>query len=130
MGTSLLRPVPPMLSDRLLRRPTAGSDWPAAADPTTLTVWAPAKVNLFLEVLARRPDGYHDIATLMVAVNLFDRLDFRADDSGTVTLTCDHPELSVGPDNLVVRAAQLLRDRTGHRGGVAIRLRKRIPIAA
>jgi 4-diphosphocytidyl-2-C-methyl-D-erythritol kinase len=119
-----------MLSDRLLRSPTAGSDWPTAADRTSLTVWAPAKVNLFLEVLARRPDGYHEIATLMVAVNLYDRLDFRADDSGAVTLTTNHPDLSVGPDNLVVRAARLLRERTGHGGGAAIHLRKRIPIAA
>lgn len=130
MGTSLLRPAKPMLSQRLLRRPTAGSDWPAAADPIPLVVWAPAKVNLFLEVLARRADGYHDIATLMVAVSLYDRLDFTDDPSGAVALTSDHPELSVGPDNLIVRAANLLRDRTGHRGGAAIHLRKRIPIAA
>src|SRR5438876_1124227 len=43
----------------------------------TLVVWAPAKVNLFLEVLAKRPDGYHDIATLMVAVSLYDTLEFK-----------------------------------------------------
>src|SRR5437762_13419176 len=95
-----------------------------------VTVRAPAKVNLFLEVLARRPDGYHEIATLMVAVSLYDRLEFADDPSGAVTLACDHPELPVGPENLVVRAAQLLRDRTGHRGGARVRLRKRIPIAA
>src|SRR5436305_1215461 len=118
MGTLTARPAPrTMLSERLLRRPTAGGGWPHAADPVPLTVWAPAKVNLFLELIAKRADGFHEIATLMVAVNLYDRLDFTADLSGAVTLTCDRPDLSVGPDNLVRRAAQLLRDRTGTAAG-------------
>ena len=59
----------------------------------TVTVWAPAKVNLFLEVLARRPDGYHEISTLMAAVNLFDTLEFKEEFPGGVTLSCDHPGL-------------------------------------
>jgi 4-diphosphocytidyl-2-C-methyl-D-erythritol kinase len=93
-------------------------------------VRTPAKVNLFLEVLGRRTDGYHDLATLMVTVGLYDSLEFRASGSGEVRLHCDQPGLSTGPDNLVYRAAQLLRDRTGVRTGVDIRLTKRIPIAA
>ena len=91
---------------------------------------APAKVNLFLEVLAKRPDGYHDIETLMVAVNLFDTLKFREDSSGNIQLICNRPDLSVGPDNLVVRAATLLKERTGCDRGARIRLTKRIPLAA
>ena len=59
--------------------------------------WAPAKVNLFLEVLAKRPDGYHEIATLMVAVRLYDTLVFKEEPSGDVLLRCDHPHLSTGP---------------------------------
>src|SRR4051794_15518377 len=86
--------------------------------------WAPAKVNLFLEVLARRADGYHELATLMVAVSLYDTLELTDDPAGRLRLSCDHPGLPAGPDNLVWRAADLLRRRAGHPGGAAIRLRK------
>jgi 4-diphosphocytidyl-2-C-methyl-D-erythritol kinase len=93
-----------------------------------VTVWAPAKVNLFLEVLGKRPDGYHDLATLMVAIRLYDTLVLRAHDS--LTLQCSDARLSAGPDNLVLRAAKLLQDRTGCKNGASIRLVKRIPMAA
>jgi 4-diphosphocytidyl-2-C-methyl-D-erythritol kinase len=93
-------------------------------------VWAPAKVNLFLEVLAKRSDGYHEIATLMVAVSLYDALEFKEEASGEIQLECDLPGLATGPENLVVRAALLLRERTGCTRGVHIRLAKRIPLAA
>jgi 4-diphosphocytidyl-2-C-methyl-D-erythritol kinase len=96
----------------------------------TVTVRAPAKVNLFLEVLAKRPDGYHDIASLMVAVTLCDTLVFKEEPSGHVRLSCDLPGLSTGPENLVCRAAEALRRRTGSTQGAAIRLAKRIPMAA
>jgi 4-diphosphocytidyl-2-C-methyl-D-erythritol kinase len=95
-----------------------------------VVVWAPAKVNLFLEVLSRRPDGYHDVATLLVAVSLYDTLEFKEDSSGDVRLHCAHPGLTTGPDNLVCRAAVLVRERTGCTKGAAIRLVKRIPLAA
>jgi 4-diphosphocytidyl-2-C-methyl-D-erythritol kinase len=95
-----------------------------------LVVWAPAKVNLFLEVLGKRADGYHEVATLLVAVSLYDTLEFKEDDSGAIRLRCDQPNLSTGPDNLICRAAELLRQRTGCRRGAAIRLVKRIPLAA
>jgi 4-diphosphocytidyl-2-C-methyl-D-erythritol kinase len=95
-----------------------------------VVVRAPAKVNLFLEVLGKRADGYHEIATLMVAVNLDDTLVLTENDSGTIVLTCDHPELTTGQENLIVRAARLLQERTGCRRGAAIQLIKRIPLAA
>jgi 4-diphosphocytidyl-2-C-methyl-D-erythritol kinase len=95
-----------------------------------LLVWAPAKVNLYLEVLGKRPDGYHEIATVMVAVTLYDTLDFTEDSPGAVTLRCNHPGLSPGPDNLVLRAAELLRRHTGCARGARVRLVKRIPLAA
>src|SRR5437016_10007125 len=87
-----------------------------------VVVWAPAKVNLYLEVLAKRTDGYHDIATLMVAVNLYDTLEFKEDASGEIQLRCEHPDLTPGPENLVWRAATLLHQRTGCRRGANIRL--------
>jgi len=90
----------------------------------------PAKINLFLEVLARRPDGYHDLATLMVAVSLFDTLEIRSEPGSAIRLECDQPGLSTGPDNLVYRAAALVRERHGCKQGVGIRLTKRIPMAA
>lgn len=93
-------------------------------------VWTPAKVNLFLEVLGRRPDGYHDLATLMVPVGLYDTLEIRESASGDVRLSCDHPGLSSGADNLVSRAVALVRQRHGIRTGVQVRLTKRIPLAA
>jgi 4-diphosphocytidyl-2-C-methyl-D-erythritol kinase len=93
-------------------------------------LWAPAKVNLFLEVLAKRADGYHEIATLLVAVSLYDILEFKEDPSGDIRLLTDHPTLSTGPDNLVRRAADLLRQRSGSQRGATIRLSKRIPMAA
>lgn len=114
-GVSSLLPLPAMLSER-------------HAD--SVRVWTPAKVNLFLEVLGKRPDGYHDIATLMVAVDLHDLLEFKEDVSGRVRLHCDHATLSTGPDNLVCRAAELLRQKTGCSRGAEVRLHKRIPLAA
>jgi len=93
-------------------------------------VRTPAKVNLFLEVLARRTDGYHELATLMVAVSLYDTLEFTEEPSGATRLLCDHPSLSTGPDNLICRAVELVRRHSGHNGGVDIRLWKRIPLAA
>src|SRR5216117_3725219 len=94
-----------------------------------VVVWAPAKINLFLEVLSKRPDGYHEIATLMVAIRLYDTLVFRPAYSD-LTLRCSDARLSSGPDNLVLKAARLLQDRTGYKKGASIRLIKRIPMAA
>jgi 4-diphosphocytidyl-2-C-methyl-D-erythritol kinase len=95
-----------------------------------LVVWAPAKVNLFLEVLGKRSDGYHDIETLMVAVTLFDTLRFKEEESGIIRLHCTDPNLSTGEDNLIGKAARLLLEQLGCAKGVTIHLRKRIPMAA
>ena len=95
-----------------------------------LVVWAPAKVNLFLEVLGKRPDGYHEIATLMAAVGLCDTLVFKEEPSGEVRLRSSNSDLSTGPENLVMRAVELVRQHMGSKRGVAIRLIKRIPLAA
>jgi 4-diphosphocytidyl-2-C-methyl-D-erythritol kinase len=93
-------------------------------------VLAPAKLNLFLEVLGRRPDGYHEIESLMVAVDLYDTLTFADDPSGAITLRCDDPTLSTGPENLVVKAARSLKAASGSPRGATIGLRKAIPAQA
>lgn len=95
-----------------------------------LFVRAPAKVNLFLELLGKRADGYHELETLLVAVNLYDSLEMVSQSGGAINLECTQPGLPTGPDNLVCRAAVLLKRYTGHAGGAAIRLVKRIPMAA
>src|SRR6188768_3835823 len=87
-------------------------------------VLAPAKLNLFLEILGKRPDGYHEVETLMVAVDLHDRLTYAPDPSGRITLRCDDPTLPSGPENLVVQAAERLRAESGRPLGAAIALQK------
>src|SRR5262249_32201867 len=93
-----------------------------------LVVWAPAKVNLYLELHGKRADGYHELTTLMVAVRLYDTLVMKESDG--LRLSCSATELSSGPDNLVLRAARLLQKETGCERGAVIRLIKRIPLAA
>src|SRR6476469_7269340 len=114
----------------MIRRhgPTAAGASPVP--PETVRVSAPAKVNLFLEVLGKRADGYHEIATLMLAIDLEDELDVAPAESGELSLTCDDPALPTGPENLVLKAASRLRAETGTSAGARIHLRKRIPWAA
>lgn len=107
-----------------------------------VVVHAPAKLNLFLETLSKRADGYHEIETLMVPIDLFDTLYFREDPSGQVALDCRKAsgcwgpggaqlgELPEGAENLALRAVELLRSRAGVKRGAALRLVKRIPTAA
>jgi 4-diphosphocytidyl-2-C-methyl-D-erythritol kinase len=105
--------------------------YPAFPAGQALVVAAPAKLNLFLEVRGKRPDGYHEIESLLVAVDLFDTLEVRPGPGGAITLECDPPTLPTGRDNLVVKAAHVLRDRVGRPElGAAIRLQKRIPTQA
>ncbi len=97
----------------------------------TITVTAPAKVNLHLEVLGVRPDGFHELAMVMQSIDLCDRLSVANTADGQLQLSCDVPELSIADDNLVLRAAQLLRDRSGFLElGASMHLEKRIPIGA
>jgi 4-diphosphocytidyl-2-C-methyl-D-erythritol kinase len=93
-------------------------------------ILAPAKLNLFLEILGRRPDGYHEIETLMVAVNLHDTLSVSDDPSGTIAFSCDDPALPLGRDNLVVKAAERLKAATGCPRGATMSLQKAIPAQA
>jgi 4-diphosphocytidyl-2-C-methyl-D-erythritol kinase len=95
-----------------------------------VVVWAPAKVNLYLEVLGKRPDGYHSIETLMVTAGLYDTLVFRDGPPGVIELSCTDQAVPVGVDNLIIRAARLLQARNGTSRGCRVRLAKRIPMAA
>jgi len=107
-------------------------DVPAALPAGTLGARAFAKVNLYLEVLGRRPDGYHAVETVLQSVGLYDVLHFVPRPSG-VSLLCDAPDVPADEDNLCMRAARaLLRTagRTEPPRGVRIDLYKNIPVAA
>ncbi len=88
-----------------------------------------AKINLTLDVLGRRPDGYHELATIMQTVDLYDTICLTATDDQRVHIICSQAELS-NDDNLAVRAAQALRQGLGLTRGLCIELQKRIPVAA
>ena len=95
---------------------------------TAITLAPPAKVNLYLAVHERQPDGYHRLTTLFERVALADTLELRRQPSG-ITLTCDDPTVPTDGRNLVVRAAALFFHASEIRGGVAAHLVKRIPVA-
>jgi len=87
------------------------------------------KINLYLDVLSRRSDGFTDIETVLQSINLYDRLVVAPHSSG-IQLTCSDDTLGGGADNLVYRAAALVQAQTGLPDGVKIHLEKNLPIAA
>ena len=96
-----------------------------------LLVSAPAKINLHLEVLGLRPDGFHELAMLMQTLDLADQLSLRPTADGSIRLSSNRSDLPSDGNNLIVKAAELLRARVGlPELGVAIELDKRIPIGA
>lgn len=115
--------------------------WPAAdcrarslEGSVGVEVRTPAKLNLFLEVRAKRADGFHEIETLMVPVDLYDTLILREQSGDRLTLACSGPavasDLPLGSDNLVIRALELVRQAMGEPRGAQVQLFKRIPSAA
>ena len=106
-----------------------------AVTESTRELLSPAKINLFLSVTGRRPDGYHELTTLMAGIDLYDRitLDFSGRD---IRLQCDAPDIPQDESNLAFRAARLYeatyRRRYRHApfSGLAIGLHKRIPAGA
>jgi 4-diphosphocytidyl-2-C-methyl-D-erythritol kinase len=87
-----------------------------------------AKINLGLKLLAKRPDGFHELRTIYQTIALHDRLEIWLDKAGEgIRVQCDNPELPVGSENLVYRACELWRRATGFRGGIRARLEKMIP---
>jgi 4-diphosphocytidyl-2-C-methyl-D-erythritol kinase len=92
-----------------------------------LKLQAHAKINLFLEVLGKRPDGYHEIETVMQEIDLCDTLEIEEID-GHIELTCDSPEIPCNESNLVWKAARLFQEELGISRGVRIHLEKRVPV--
>jgi len=92
-----------------------------------LTVLAPAKINLTLEVLSKRPDGFHEIRSVIQTIDLCDRLDFQS--SRKVTFKCDTLDW-IAEESLVSKAVTLLQQATGCSKGVTIKVKKGIPLLA
>ena len=88
-----------------------------------------AKVNLCLDVIGRRPDGYHELRTIFQTIGLRDTLELSRARQPGIALEVSDPALSAGPDNLVYRAIETIARGMDFRGGVRAKLTKRIPVA-
>lgn len=99
-------------------------------DMSALTMFASAKLNLFLAITGRRADGFHDLVSVVVTVAFGDTLHVDSAPEGTFELTCDDATVPVGEDNLVLKAARAFAAATGWRGGARFFLEKRTPMGA
>lgn len=95
-----------------------------------MRVLAPAKINLCLRVLSRRPDGFHELESLMVPISIFDEMEVEIHAGGALEFTCDGEGVPGDDTNLVVRAARLFCESCGLVPSLRIRLNKRIPHGA
>ena len=89
-----------------------------------------AKINLFLEILGKRDDGFHELVTVMQEVDIFDDLTFEEIGEDCISIVCSDSTIPVNNDNLIWKAADLFRNRCKIRNGVRIHLEKRIPVGA
>ena len=96
----------------------------------TLRVRAHAKINLYLDVIGKRADGYHELETVFHSIGLHDVVIIRSCDKQGIAVQCEHPEVPCDESNIAYRAAQCLSDTVGGFGGVEIQIHKRIPVAA
>lgn len=96
----------------------------------SVTLKARAKINLGLDVIRRRPDGYHDVRMIMQSINLYDVLRIKKSDELGIKLTVNKSYIPVNADNLVYKAARLMMDEYGIGQGVSAELNKFIPVAA
>lgn len=97
---------------------------------STLTLPAFAKINLRLRVFGKRPDGYHELDTVLQTISLHDTITLTVTESPEIVLSCDDRSLSTGAENLVYGAAESLQARFAPGKGARVRLEKRIPLQA
>jgi 4-diphosphocytidyl-2-C-methyl-D-erythritol kinase len=95
----------------------------------SVRILSPAKINLFLQIIGKRPDGYHDLASLMCCISLYDEIVIKVGARGT-SIVCSHPEVPQNETNLAYRAATLFLDTLKTSDGAEIILDKQIPVAA
>lgn len=96
----------------------------------TLTLSAPAKINYLLDVIGKRPDGYHDLRMIMQRVNLCDEISLTVTGTPDIFVTCTSPGAPDGPKNIAWKAAKALLNASKSIQGVAIEIKKNIPVAA
>lgn len=96
----------------------------------TLKAFSYAKINLGLEILYRRPDGYHEIRTLFQTINFHDILEFKLAPPGVIALEGDNPLIPWDETNLIYQAARRLEERFKPKSGVQIKVKKNIPVGA
>jgi 4-diphosphocytidyl-2-C-methyl-D-erythritol kinase len=93
-----------------------------------IEIKARAKINLTLDVIGKRPDGYHEVAMVMQTIDLHDLITLTAITEG-IKITANNPEIPLGPENLVYKAVELIKP-AGFSGGIHIHIEKNIPMAA
>ena len=95
-----------------------------------IRIRAHAKINLYLDVVGKREDGYHNLETIFHSIGLHDDVVIRKHEAKGITVHCEHPSVPCDSRNLAYRAAQCLSHEVGGVGGIAIDIYKRIPVAA
>lgn len=95
-----------------------------------MLIKANAKINLALDVLGERPNGYHDVKMIMQSVDLYDELNIEKTGDSSIIITCENNELECNESNLIYKAAKRIMEYVGREDGVRIELTKNIPIAA
>lgn len=95
---------------------------------------APGKINLYLEIIGDRPDGYHELAMILQSIELSDIVTIEALSTDTIRLHCNHPQVPLNKDNLAFKAAELMvakfPDAFAQFGGMDITIEKNLPVAA
>ena len=95
---------------------------------TKINIKSPAKINLHLEVIGKREDGFHELAMIMQNIDLSDYLEFEINNEGLIKLESDCNDLSLSSDNLIVKSANLLKEKSNIDFGANIFLRKKFII--
>lgn len=95
-----------------------------------IAVKALAKINLGLDVVRKREDGYHEVKMVMQTIHLFDRLEMKKTQADEITITTNLTFLPTNENNLVYKAAKLLKDEFSIKDGIDVKLHKHIPVAA
>ena len=96
----------------------------------SLTLKAPAKVNYLLDVIRRRPDGYHELRMVMQRVDLCDNISITLNNAPRIKITCGKKGVPDGPGNIAWKAARIMLDIAGTDQGAIIEITKNIPVAA
>jgi 4-diphosphocytidyl-2-C-methyl-D-erythritol kinase len=96
----------------------------------TLRLDSPAKINLRLEIIKKREDGYHELKTVLQKISLHDTLHFSLRNEKGIVIESDHPDLPTGRTNLVYKAIQSIMRESDYQGGIHVGIEKRIPLGA